>query len=150
MIHGDRFEPLTYFLASVADRVTIDPQGAVALPGFALRRSYLKGTLEKIGVGFQEFRYFEYKSAMETFSRDSMSEADKLAVYIQIYEMALLPPRDHQPYVGRSAFAHKGGIHVSAILRHPETYEHTRPEKVGNSETRPENKQEHETSVPDN
>jgi 2-isopropylmalate synthase len=37
-----------------------------------------------------------------------------------------------QPYVGDSAFAHKGGIHVSAILRHPETYEHTKPEFVGN------------------
>ena len=33
--------------------------------------------LEKLGLGFQEFRYFEYKSAMETFSRDSMSEADR-------------------------------------------------------------------------
>lgn len=37
-----------------------------------------------------------------------------------------------QPYVGDSAFAHKGGIHVSAIERHPETYEHIRPENVGN------------------
>jgi len=37
-----------------------------------------------------------------------------------------------QPYVGDSAFAHKGGIHVSAIQRHPETYEHIKPELVGN------------------
>jgi protease-4 len=49
----------------------------MALPGYALSRSYLKGTLEKMGLGFQEFRYFEYKSAMETYSRDSMSEADR-------------------------------------------------------------------------
>jgi 2-isopropylmalate synthase len=41
-------------------------------------------------------------------------------------------PNKHQPYVGNSAFAHKGGVHVSAIQRHPETYEHIRPEKVGN------------------
>ena len=42
-------------------------------------------------------------------------------------------PNKHQAYVGNSAFAHKGGVHVSAIQRHPETYEHIRPELVGNS-----------------
>ena len=49
-----------------------------------------------------------------------------------IYELANLIPNKHQAYVGNSAFAHKGGVHVSAIQRHPETYEHIRPEKVGN------------------
>ncbi len=48
------------------------------------------------------------------------------------YEVANLPPNKHQAYVGNSAFAHKGGVHVSAIQRHPETYEHIRPELVGN------------------
>jgi len=37
-----------------------------------------------------------------------------------------------QPYVGDAAFAHKGGMHVSAIRRHPKTYEHIEPEVVGN------------------
>jgi 2-isopropylmalate synthase len=50
-----------------------------------------------------------------------------------IYELANLSPSKHQAYVGNSAFAHKGGVHVSAIQRHPETYEHMRPELVGNS-----------------
>jgi 2-isopropylmalate synthase len=50
-----------------------------------------------------------------------------------VYELANLVPNKHQPYVGNSAFAHKGGVHVSAIQRHPETYEHMRPEKVGNT-----------------
>jgi 2-isopropylmalate synthase len=49
-----------------------------------------------------------------------------------VYELANLPPLKHQPYVGDSAFAHKGGIHVSAVARSPETYEHIRPELVGN------------------
>ena len=49
-----------------------------------------------------------------------------------VYELANLTPNKHQPYVGNSAFAHKGGVHVSAIQRHPETYEHIRPELVGN------------------
>ena len=50
-----------------------------------------------------------------------------------VFEIANLPPLKHQAYVGNSAFAHKGGVHVSAIQRHPETYEHIRPEQVGNS-----------------
>ena len=50
-----------------------------------------------------------------------------------VYELANLAPNKHQAYVGNSAFAHKGGVHVSAIQRHPETYEHMRPELVGNS-----------------
>ncbi len=47
-------------------------------------------------------------------------------------EMANLPHNKHMPYVGDSAFAHKGGVHVSAILKNPKTYEHIEPELVGN------------------
>ena len=49
-----------------------------------------------------------------------------------INELANLPHNRYQPYVGESAFAHKGGIHVSAVQRNPLTYEHIVPEKVGN------------------
>jgi len=47
-------------------------------------------------------------------------------------ELANRTPWASQPYVGDSAFAHKGGMHVSAVLKHPETYEHIAPESVGN------------------
>ncbi len=47
-------------------------------------------------------------------------------------ELANLPHDQYQPYVGESAFAHKGGIHVSAVQRNPLTYEHIEPERVGN------------------
>jgi 2-isopropylmalate synthase len=49
-----------------------------------------------------------------------------------VSELANRKPWSAQPYVGDSAFAHKGGIHVSAVLKHPETYEHTDPDLVGN------------------
>lgn len=49
-----------------------------------------------------------------------------------IAEIANLPQSAHQPFVGRSAFSHKGGIHVSAVAKHPGTYEHIKPELVGN------------------
>ena len=50
-----------------------------------------------------------------------------------VYELANISPYKRQAYVGDSAFAHKGGVHVSAIERNPDTYEHMRPELVGNS-----------------
>ncbi|AQS54885.1 citramalate synthase [Novibacillus thermophilus] len=49
-----------------------------------------------------------------------------------VHEIANQVPPNNQPFVGRSAFAHKGGMHVSAILKHPETYEHIPPESIGN------------------
>ena len=49
-----------------------------------------------------------------------------------ISEIANLAPDEHAPFVGRSAFAHKGGIHVSAVQKNPITYEHIEPELVGN------------------
>ena len=49
-----------------------------------------------------------------------------------VSEVVNLAPDDHAPYVGRSAFAHKGGIHVSAVERNPQTYEHIDPVDVGN------------------
>jgi 2-isopropylmalate synthase len=48
-------------------------------------------------------------------------------------EVANILPDQNLPYVGRSAFAHKGGVHVSAVLKDPRTYEHIPPESVGNS-----------------
>ncbi len=49
-----------------------------------------------------------------------------------VSEIANLRPNDYDPYVGKSAFTHKGGIHVSAISRYSATYEHVPPEAVGN------------------
>lgn len=47
-------------------------------------------------------------------------------------EIANILPNERQPYVGNNAFAHKAGIHVSAVARHTSTYEHIDPAKVGN------------------
>lgn len=50
-----------------------------------------------------------------------------------VAELANLAPDDHMAYVGRSAFAHKGGIHVAAIRRNPRSYQHIEPSLVGNT-----------------
>ncbi|NLX91135.1 MAG: citramalate synthase [Firmicutes bacterium] len=49
-----------------------------------------------------------------------------------VAELANMIPQDNQPYVGRNAFTHKGGIHVDAVTKHTQTYEHANPEEVGN------------------
>ena len=70
------------------------------------------------------------KLGKDCVSDDNLKALRSASRYI--YELANLVPDKHQAYVGNSAFAHKGGVHVSAIQRHPETYEHIRPERVGN------------------
>jgi 2-isopropylmalate synthase len=47
-------------------------------------------------------------------------------------EVANITPNDHLPYVGKSAFAHKGGVHVAAMRRLEQSYQHVAPERVGN------------------
>ncbi|HEY9890013.1 MAG TPA: citramalate synthase [Candidatus Obscuribacterales bacterium] len=62
--------------------------------------------------------------------------AERLATLTEtsrfVSELANLAPDEHAPFVGLSAFAHKGGIHVSAVEKDPQTYEHIPPEAVGN------------------
>jgi len=72
----------------------------------------------------------ELKLGHTTIGRDNLQNLTSVARYIA--ELANLPMRNDQPYVGHSAFAHKGGIHVSAVLKDSTTYEHVRPEMVGN------------------
>jgi 2-isopropylmalate synthase len=50
-----------------------------------------------------------------------------------VAELCNVAPDPHQPYVGRNAFAHKGGMHVAAVERDPSTFEHIDPALVGNS-----------------
>jgi 2-isopropylmalate synthase len=49
-----------------------------------------------------------------------------------VSEVANIPPLNQRPFVGKSAFAHKGGVHVSAIIKNPTAYEHLDPDEVGN------------------
>ncbi len=61
---------------------------------------------------------------------EQLAQLTEVSRYVS--ELANLAHKKHLPYVGQSAFAHKGGVHVSAVLKDPSTYEHTSPEKVGN------------------
>ncbi|GAB5465628.1 MAG: hypothetical protein Kapaf2KO_10640 [Candidatus Kapaibacteriales bacterium] len=66
-----------YHFASVADKVVIDELGSVSINGFAAGRSFYKNLLEKNDIGFNELRYFKYKSAVEGYTRTGFSEGDE-------------------------------------------------------------------------
>ncbi|MGH9654903.1 MAG: citramalate synthase [Bryobacteraceae bacterium] len=72
----------------------------------------------------------ELKLGRTTIGPENLKNLTNLARCVS--ELANLPLRRDQPFVGPSAFAHKGGIHVSAVLKDSSTYEHIRPETVGN------------------
>jgi 2-isopropylmalate synthase len=73
----------------------------------------------------------ELKLGFETVGRERLMMLTQVSHFAA--ELANLPHRNDQPFVGRSAFAHKGGIHVSAVMRDPATYERVDPETTGNS-----------------
>ncbi len=72
------------------------------------------------------------KMGVETIPAENMKKLRETSRFVT--EIANLRHFKHLPYVGDSAFAHKGGIHVSAVMKASETYEHIRPELVGNSQ----------------
>jgi len=70
------------------------------------------------------------KLGLSCVSDEQMQSLADLSSFV--YELANQAHWNHQPYVGKSAFAHKGGVHVSAIKKNSATYEHINPELVGN------------------
>ncbi len=75
--YGETMSENDYYLASVADEVYLNPAGIFEFNGFFTEILFFKGTLEKLGVKAMEFRTGEYKSAIESFIREDMSEANR-------------------------------------------------------------------------
>jgi len=63
-------------------------------------------------------------------SKEKLKSLKQLSLYL--YEILHVRPNPYQPYVGENAFAHKGGVHVDAVLKNKIAYEHISPEEVGN------------------
>ncbi len=72
----------------------------------------------------------ELKLGHTTIGPEKLAHLTQVCRFIA--ELANLPLANNQAYVGKSAFAHKGGVHVSAILKDSTTYEHIEPKKTGN------------------
>ncbi len=72
----------------------------------------------------------ELKMGLRCLPADNLKLLSEVSHYVG--EIANMPHHNNQPFVGHGAFAHKGGIHVSALLKDSQTYEHINPEEVGN------------------
>ncbi|WNO61142.1 signal peptide peptidase SppA [Rheinheimera sp. MMS21-TC3] len=77
--YGAYFGQNQYFLASYADEISLSPMGAVILEGFGSYPMYYKNALEKLKINTHVFRVGTYKSAVEPFMRNDMSDAAKEA-----------------------------------------------------------------------
>jgi 2-isopropylmalate synthase len=72
----------------------------------------------------------QVKMGLECLGNDKLRRLTEVSRFV--YEAANMRPNRYQPYVGKSAFAHKGGIHAAAVKRNPKAYEHIDPARVGN------------------
>jgi 2-isopropylmalate synthase len=72
----------------------------------------------------------ELKMGMRALPEGKLRELAEVSHFVA--EVANITPDEHLPYVGRSAFAHKGGVHVAAMRKNPASYSHVEPELVGN------------------
>ena len=72
----------------------------------------------------------QLKLDYQCLSDENIKHLTELSRYVS--DVANVPPLNQRPFTGKSAFAHKGGVHVSAIQKNPMAYEHIDPEQVGN------------------
>ncbi len=115
-----------------------DSETAVAnsLVGVSCGATHVQGTINGFGERCGNANLMSIIPALvlkqdyQCAAGENLEQLTELSRFVS--EIANLPHNKYQPYVGRSAFAHKGGVHVSAVKRNPITYEHMVPEKVGN------------------
>jgi 2-isopropylmalate synthase len=70
------------------------------------------------------------KMGIDCISDEKLRELTRVSHFVS--EISNMKQRNDQPYVGTSAFAHKGGVHINAVMKNPKTYEHIDPTSVGN------------------
>jgi protease-4 len=76
--YGEVYSQVAYYIATAADQVYLHPSGAVEFRGIAAELFFLKGTMEKLDIDVQVIRHGKYKSAIEIFVEDKMSEANRI------------------------------------------------------------------------
>ncbi|MBP1617820.1 MAG: signal peptide peptidase SppA, type [Bacteroidetes bacterium] len=75
--YGDYYTQGAYYLSTVADKVVLNPQGGLDLHGLSVNPTYYKGLLDKLGVEMQVFKVGAYKSAVEPFTSNKMSDPNR-------------------------------------------------------------------------
>ena len=75
--YGNIYTQKAYYLASVADKVFLNPEGFIEIRGFRGEVTFIKGLLDKLGIEAQIMRHGKFKSAVEPLMREDMSEANR-------------------------------------------------------------------------
>jgi len=113
---------------AVANSLTAVEHGAVQVQGTINGFGERCGNVNLCSV----IANLQLKMGYEVVSPPNLRRLQELSHFV--YELANLEPNKRQAYVGQSAFAHKGGVHVAAVQRNPLTYEHIDPGLVGNQQ----------------
>lgn len=111
---------------AVANTITAVNAGAVMVQGTINGYGERCGNADLTSV----IPVLELKMERPCISGDNLVKLKSLSRYVS--ETANQVPLNNRPFVGKSAFAHKGGIHVSAVMKAPKAYEHMDPALVGN------------------
>jgi 2-isopropylmalate synthase len=111
---------------AVANTIVAVEQGAVMVQGTINGYGERCGNTDLVSA----IGNLQIKMGYSCIPHENLRKLTELSYYVS--EVANIPPSRERPFVGKSAFAHKGGVHVSAILKNPAAYEHIEPEFVGN------------------
>ena len=111
---------------AVANSITAIQQGAVMVHGTINGYGERCGNADLVSI----IPILCLKMNRPCLTPENLKKLKNLSRYVN--ETANLVPINSRPFVGKSAFAHKGGIHVSAIMKTPKAYEHIDPSQVGN------------------
>ena len=85
--YSDFYDKKNYLLASYADSILLNQNGLVLLDGFSSQKPFIRKLLEKLDIGVSTFVSGKYKSALDTFTRNDLSEEDKLQTTSYISEI---------------------------------------------------------------
>ncbi|MCJ7435540.1 MAG: citramalate synthase [Anaerolineales bacterium] len=111
---------------AVVNSLTAVQEGAIQVQGT------INGVGERCGNAnlVSVMADLELKMGYQCLPKGNIGKLYDLSRFVA--EVANLTPDEHLPFVGKSAFAHKGGVHVAAMRRSAQSYQHIEPEKVGN------------------
>ncbi|HZC19178.1 MAG TPA: citramalate synthase, partial [Rubrobacteraceae bacterium] len=114
---------------------------ANALAAVEAGATHVQGTVNGVGERcgncdlITTIANLQLKMGLKVLDDKRLKRLTEVSNYVS--ELMNLTPDTHRPYVGRSAFAHKGGLHMDGISKDPTTYEHVPPERVGNARRTP-------------
>ncbi|MBK8659597.1 MAG: signal peptide peptidase SppA [Bacteroidetes bacterium] len=90
--YGEVVSQKSYYLATAADKIFVNPNGGLELKGFGREIMYFKGMFDKLGIEVQDFHCGSYKSAIEPFLRENMTDANREQlsyIYSDVYSTFL-------------------------------------------------------------